>query len=279
LSAAARTAAAVATGAATRPVERWHGARVEQRDDRLAEEVPIAIAYNDIPFAVMMATPADLDDFALGFSLTEGLIESPSELEAIERHARIEGIELKLRVPAARADSIAARSRALEGRSGCGVCGSRSIEDVLRAPPPIATRLTLRAPVLAAGLERMRQAQTLNAATGATHAAAWIGLDGELHALREDVGRHNALDKLVGALVASGYDPAAGFAAVTSRASYEMVLKAAAARIAVLAAVSAPTALAVDLARSAGMTLIGFARDGDCSVYAHRQRFHGAEAP
>ena len=154
------------------------------------------------------------------------------------------------------------------------MCGNESIEAVLRPPPPVSRSLRIDAAALWRALSELRERQPLNTATGATHAAAWATRDGALACVREDIGRHNALDKLIGALHRSGIDPAAGFAVITSRASFEMVLKAARAGIELLAAISAPTALAIALAESAGQTLVGFARGEDCVLYTHPHRLH-----
>jgi len=263
-------------GYALREVRRWRGGREEAAQDRIAEEVPIALLYNDRPHVVMMATPRDLEDFALGFSLCEAVIDAPGELESIEPHHLLEGIELRLRVPAARAEALEARRRNLTGRTSCGLCGAQALEDALRQPPPVRGGPRIDTAVLQRALAQMHERQPLNGATGATHAAAWARVDGEIALLREDVGRHNALDKLVGAMTRANEDPQGGFLVVTSRASYEMVQKAATAGITLLAAISAPTALAIHLADESGLTLVGFARRDGHVVYSHAQRIRGA---
>ena len=268
-------------GAVRRPVERWRDGAVRQVDDHVAEEVPVAFVYNDVPFAVMMATPADLEDFARGFALSEGIVASPGDV-AIERIEQfIEGTEIRLRIPEARAEALALRRRSMSGRSGCGVCGSELLEAALRYPAPVTTDVRVAPEALSRALRALRDAQSIAALTGATHAAGWASLDGMLQLAREDVGRHNALDKLIGALHADGFDPAAGFLVVTSRASYEMAMKAASVGIALMAAISAPTALAISLADRAHLTLIGFARDDGHAVYTHAQRLlpPSADAP
>jgi len=244
--------------------------------DRVAEEVPVALRYDARAFAVMMATPADLEDFALGFSLTEGLVDTPAQLTDIEVRTRLEGIELAMTVapeaPVARLGDAEAQ-RLLPGRSGCGLCGTRELEDAVRPPPrvqPGTRRFTTAA--LERAFAALPARQPLNAATGAVHAAAWADTDGRILLAREDVGRHNALDKLVGALVRAGQAPGDGMLLLTSRASYEMVAKAARAGIGFVAAISAPTALAIDVARAAGVCLVGFARPGSCNAYAHPER-------
>nr|WP_241988030.1 formate dehydrogenase accessory sulfurtransferase FdhD [Dokdonella fugitiva] len=250
---------------------------LERADDRIAEEVPVALVYNERPHVVMMATPCDLDDFALGFSLSEGIVANAPELDVAATRTLLEGIEIQLRVPAARAAALEQRKRNLTGRSGCGLCGAQALEDALRQPQPVADGPRIAAHALSRALAALQARQALAAATGATHAAGWAGVDGELVLLREDVGRHNALDKLLGALVRSGLDVRDGFAVVTSRASYEMVQKAATLGVGLLAAISAPTALAIQLAAQANLTLVGFARGDSHVAYAHAGRIIGME--
>ena len=263
-------------GVVSRHIVRWrddHGAPAE---DFVAEERPIAMAYNGRAFAVMMATPHDLEDFALGFSLSEGLIREPAQLLSVEIRDLLEGTQLAMTVSAdahgAHLDGAA--DHLLPGRSGCGICGTRQLENAVRQPGAVHGDVGLTHAGLQRALAELQQRQPMNAATGAVHAAAWARADGEIVLVREDVGRHNALDKLIGALHRGGLDPATGFALVTSRASYEMATKAASAGITVLAAISAPTALAIELARSAGLTLVGFARPGSHNIYTHPERLH-----
>ncbi|WP_266181957.1 formate dehydrogenase accessory sulfurtransferase FdhD [Dyella humicola] len=261
-------------GFVVRPVERWRHGHVTREDDCIAEEVPVAMVYNGATFAVMMATPHDLDDFALGFSLSESLIDDPSQLLQLDQHALLEGIELAMRVSedAPGAHIGRERERLLPGRSGCGICGTRELEQAIRQHPPVGAGRTLTRDALERAQRELHARQPMNEATGAVHAAAWATRDGEIALVREDVGRHNALDKLIGAMRRAGIDPENGLALVTSRASYEMVTKATSAGITVLAAISAPTALAIELARSAGITLVGFTRPGSHNVYAHPDR-------
>ena len=266
---------ALLPGAVTRTVARWRAGQLQQHADQIAEEVPIAIICNGEHFAVMMATPVQLEDFALGFALSEGLIAAPQEMLQLQVAPRLDGVELQLTIPPIRAQALAARARQLEGRSGCGICGSQQLDDVLRAPAVVKAGTVVTAAALDTALAQLAAGQSLAAATGATHAAAWAEADGRIRLLREDVGRHNALDKLIGALQREGVAADTGFAVVTSRASYEMVLKAASAGIGVLAAISAPTALAIALADSCSLTLIGFARPGGCAVYSHAGRYAG----
>ncbi|HEX7817056.1 formate dehydrogenase accessory sulfurtransferase FdhD [Dyella sp.] len=267
-------------GYVTRSVERWRDGQVVREDDDVAEEMPIAMVYNGETFAVMMATPHDLEDFALGFSLSEGLIEHPWQLLSIESQVLLEGIALSMQVPS---DTPAARigaerQRLLPGRSGCGICGTRDLEQAIRQSEPVGTGALIERASLERALAALQSHQPMNGATGAVHAAAWADMHGQILLVREDVGRHNALDKLLGALRREGIDPATGMVLVTSRASYEMVTKATRAGVTLLIAISAPTALAIELARSAGLTLIGFARRGSHNVYTHPHRIAAAGA-
>ncbi|MGE3771657.1 MAG: formate dehydrogenase accessory sulfurtransferase FdhD [Gammaproteobacteria bacterium] len=240
--------------------------------ETLAEEVPIAFTYNGEAHAVMLATPCDLEDFARGFTLTQGIVDSAAEIEAIEIRPELAGIECAIRIPAARAAALAPDARRLPGLSACGLCGIRTLEDAVRWPGPVDSHVRVSGRALHLAFAGMRTRQPMFLATGATHAAGYADEAGEVLCVREDVGRHNALDKLIGALVAAGIDPRRGFAIVTSRASVEMVQKAARAGIGLLAAVSAPTALAVSLADSTGLTLLGFVRNGRHTVYTHPER-------
>lgn len=240
--------------------------------ETLAEEVPIAFVYNGEAHAVMLATPCDLEDFARGFTLTQGIVAAATEIEAIEIRPELAGIECAIRIPAARAAALAPDARRLPGVSACGLCGIRTLEDAVQWPGAVDSSVRVSGRALHLALAGMRARQPMFLATGATHAAGFANEAGEVLCVREDVGRHNALDKLVGALVGAGLDPRRGFVVVTSRASVEMVQKAARAGIGLLAAVSAPTALAVTLADSTGLTLLGFVRDGRHTVYTHPER-------
>lgn len=268
-------------GYAVRAVARWRNGAITHEDDCIAEEVPVAMVYNGATFAVMMASPHDLDDFALGFSLTERLVTDASQLLQLETRALIEGIELSMRVtddaPGAHLEQE--RQRLLPGRSGCGICGTRELENAVRHDGAVGEGVAISRDALESALHELKQRQPINLATGAVHAAAWADTTGHILLVREDVGRHNALDKLIGAIHRAGIDVNTGFALVTSRASYEMVTKAASAGIALLAAISAPTALAIELARSAGITLVGFARPGSHNVYTHPGRLSASREP
>ena len=236
--------------------------------EQIAEEAPIALVYNGVPHVVVMATPIDLENLALGFSLTEAVIESASELGGIEVVPEPTGYSIYMSVPPERVMAIEQRRRNMTARTGCGLCGAQTIEQAMRDVPKVKSGLRIARRAVARAMKLLPSRQALNAATGATHAAAWANCDGELHLIREDVGRHNALDKLIGALATANIDTAQGFCVITSRASYEMVQKAAMAGIGLLAAVSAPTALAVRIARESGVTLAGFVRAKRGVVYA-----------
>lgn len=240
--------------------------------DHLAEETPVALEYNGISHATMLATPADLEDFALGFSLSEGIIDSAADVRGIDVAPQCDGIVVQLEISSACEARLKSRRRAMAGRTGCGLCGVETLPEVLRPVPPVAAGAPLRAQAVLAAMRDMRARQRLHDLTGATHAAGWAGADGTIALLREDVGRHNALDKLVGALARHGLAAASGMVLVSSRASFEMVQKTAAAGVPVLAAVSAPTALAVRLAQEANITLLGFLRNDDATLYAHPER-------
>jgi FdhD protein len=244
-------------------------------EDWVAEEVPVALEYNGVSHAVMLATPLDLEDFALGFSLSEGILDAAHELYAVEEETSPLGVTLHLQVASGPFARLKERRRTLTGRTGCGLCGTESLEHVARSLPvlpDLAEQRLFSRESISRAMSQFVELQTLQQATGAVHAAAWCSAQGDVMWLREDVGRHNALDKLIGALAAHDVDAASGFIAVTSRASFEMVQKTAMAGVSLLAAVSAPTSFAVTTAQKAGMTLVGFARQQDLVVYGHAER-------
>jgi formate dehydrogenase accessory protein FdhD len=254
------------------PFVRLAGEAVTTSSADVAEEVPVAFVYNGRPHVVMMATPSDFEDFGAGFSLSEEIVGSLSELERIEVVPYSQGVELQLQIPAERAAAVAGRDRQLAGRTGCGLCGVQTITDALRPTRTVTHEWVLKPSALWRAESLLAARQELNRTTKAVHAAAWATRDGELQVVREDVGRHNALDKVIGALARDGRDPSSGFVVMTSRASYELVQKAAAAGIPLLAAVSRPTGLAVRLAEAAGMTLVALLRGESGNVYAHAER-------
>jgi FdhD protein len=246
---------------------RGHG-----RSDWLAEEIPVALVFNGISHAVMMCSPLDLDDFALGFGLSEGLLASPAELLDCGVQDSAQGLAVQLTVTAACEWRLKERRRSMAGRTGCGLCGVDSLQQVkrelLQVPAvnvaPAAIQLALRA---------LRQHQVLQQRSGATHAAALCNAHGEMLCVREDVGRHNALDKLIGAMQRQRLHDPQHFVCITSRASFEMVQKTAMAGIGAVVAVSAPTALAVDTAHECNLALAGFARGDAFVAYTYPERF------
>jgi FdhD protein len=242
----------------------------------LAVETPVNLVYGSVPYAVMMTTPADLEDFAYGFSLTEGIVESADEIRGVALESGRDGEEggLRLLVDLApgRLREHLARKRALSGRTGCGVCGVEDLASLPVADMRVAPAIRVTVPAIERALAALSDAQVLNHETRAVHAAAWADLDGTLVAVREDVGRHNALDKLIGALMRAGRDPATGFAVITSRCSFEMVEKAARLGAAVIVAISAPTSLALARAREHDMTLCAIARSDTLTVFCGAER-------
>ncbi|MEO8058435.1 MAG: formate dehydrogenase accessory sulfurtransferase FdhD [Burkholderiales bacterium] len=259
-------------GARSLPVRGVRAGRAFAVQDWVAEEVPVALEYNGISHAVMLATPLDLEDFALGFSLSEGILDDANQLYSVEEESSALGITLHLQVASSAFARLKDRRRSMSGRTGCGLCGTESLSQVSRKLPALQNTTLPSRQAIARAMAQFCSLQTLQQATGAVHAAAWCSADGEVRWLREDVGRHNALDKLIGALANNGVDASSGFIAVTSRASFEMVQKTAMAGVALLAAVSAPTSFAVATAQKAGMTLVGFARQQDLVVYCHPER-------
>ncbi len=238
----------------------------------LPEETAVALTYGRATYAVMMATPDDLEDFAVGFSLNEGIVTAADEIAALEVVARPLGIELRMDLPPARESALIARRRHVLGATGCGLCGMESLEAATMPPPKVAGALHVAAPALAQAMAAMAPAQRLNRETHAVHAACFWNPTSETIVLREDVGRHNALDKLAGALARAGTAPACGVLLLTSRVSVELVQKAAAMGVSILAAVSVPTALAVRVAETAGITLVAVARADGFEIFAHPER-------
>ncbi len=253
-------------------VERWRGGQVTREHDLVAEEMPVALVYHGVPHAVMLATPADLEDYAVGFTLSEGLVARPEEIRGVEVTYKEGSAEVRITVAWERFSSLLDRRRNLTGRTGCGLCGEETVEQAVRELKPVGSGIRLSAAELHEAIARLAQLQPINARTGSVHAAAWVAPGKGTRLVREDIGRHNALDKAIGALVRSGVDPAGGALLLTSRASFEMVQKSAAVGVTFVAALSAPTAFAVRVAERAGVTLVAFAREHQHVVYSHPWR-------
>jgi FdhD protein len=257
---------------ATLDVERWKGGRLEHTTDLIAEEVPVALVYHDVPHVVMLATPADLEDYAYGFTLSEGLVERADEIRGVEVKVGAASADVHISVAWERFTQLLQRRRNLTGRTGCGLCGAETAADAIREVAPLPPGASVTAAQLHAAISQLGSRQPINARTGSVHAAAWVLPEAGIQLVREDVGRHNALDKTIGALSRAHADLASGYMLITSRASYEMVQKCATVGITLLVALSAPTAFAVRLARRSGLTLVAFARADSHVVYANAQR-------
>jgi len=250
----------------------WRDREPVAGDRLIPEETAIALTYNRVTHAVMMATPADLEDFAFGFSVTEGIIEQLEDIEALDIQAAGAGVELRMWIADTRGDAFFDRRRHLAGPTGCGLCGIESLDQAVRTPPRVESELRLPAEAILAAVRCLPSAQNLNLQTRAVHAAAFWEPGRGLVAVREDVGRHNALDKLAGALTRSGIPAARGIVLLTSRVSVEMVQKAAMIGAPILVAVSAPTGLALRTAQAAGITLAAIARDDGFELFSHPHR-------
>lgn len=258
----------------TRPARQWR--RGEPGDvaiERpLADEAPVGLLYDGRPHAVLMATPADVEDLAVGFTLSER-IAGFAEIESVARETLDEGLQVDIRLtPEGRRGRTKARMRGMEGRSSCGLCGVERLAQAVRPLSPLPVGAVFSRAAIEAALDALEREQALGRLTRAMHAAAFANADGTLALIREDVGRHNALDKLIGAAARAGLDPATGFAVITSRCSYEMVDKAAVAGFPLLVAISAPTALAIRKAQEAGLTLVALARADGCAVFTSPER-------
>ena len=264
-----QSAAAVSAEVA---VQRWTRGATTRTTDQVAEEMPVALVYHDVPHVVMLATPADLEDYAIGFTLSEGLVERADEIRGVEVVQGEASADVKISVAWERFTQLLQRRRNLAGRTGCGLCGAETAEDAIRECPAVPAGVTLSAAELHAAMAQLSGRQPINARTGSVHAAAWVVPGEGIKVVREDVGRHNALDKTIGALARVKTDFASGYMLITSRASYEMVQKCATVGIPFLVALSAPTAFAVRLAQRTGLTLVAFARADQHVVYAHPHR-------
>jgi FdhD protein len=253
-------------------VDRWARGETTHAADRVAQEVPIALMYHSVPHVVMLATPANLEDYAYGFTLSEELVADASEIRSVEVREADEAVEVSISIAWERFPELLRRRRNLTGRTGCGLCGAETVEQAIRSSTTVPVGPTVNVQDLHAAIVQLESLQPLNSQTGSVHAAAWVVPGQGIRCVREDVGRHNALDKAIGAVVRAGWDFNEGYMLVTSRASFEMVQKAATVGISFLAAVSAPTAFAIRHAEQTGLTLVGFARRDRHVVYANPQR-------
>lgn len=259
-------------------VMRAHNGTVEHVLDHVAEEVPIALTYHSIPYVVMLASPSDLEDLAIGFTLSEQLVEHVKEIHDVTVRVQEDGTQqVEIGIDAARFSQLLRHRRNISGRSGCGLCGVENLADAIRSVHNVPTGVPLSVNEMQACLSDLRQWQRLNEQVGSVHAAAWIRPGSGIQTVREDVGRHNALDKLIGAMLRKGQRFDQGYFLVTSRASFELVQKAIVVGACGLIAVSAPTALAIRLAEQHNLTLVGFARGHGHVVYAHAGRLIASE--
>ena len=240
--------------------------------DFLAEEVPVALVYNGISHVVMMASPKDLELFAIGFSLSEGIIDHPQEIYGMDVVKACNGLEVQIELSSRRFMGLKERRRALAGRTGCGVCGVEQLNDIGKPVTPLPFTQTFNLANLNKALEHLNDVQPIGQLSGCTHAAAWVLPSGDIAGGHEDVGRHVALDKLLGRRARESDVWQQGAALVSSRASYEMVQKSAMCGVEILFAVSAATTLAVDVAERCNLTLVGFCKPGRATIYTHPQR-------
>ena len=240
--------------------------------DFLAEEVPVALVYNGISHVVMMASPKDLELFAIGFSLSEGIIAHPQEIYGMDVVQACNGLEVQIELSSRRFMGLKERRRALAGRTGCGVCGVEQLNDIGKPIIPLPFTQTFNLAHLDRALEHLNDVQPIGQLSGCTHAAAWVLPSGNIAGGHEDVGRHVALDKLLGRRARESNVWQQGAALVSSRASYEMVQKSAMCGVEILFAVSAATTLAVEVAERCNLTLVGFCKPGRATIYTHPQR-------
>ncbi|EPG7967780.1 formate dehydrogenase accessory sulfurtransferase FdhD [Citrobacter koseri] len=248
------------------------GCPTQSKPDMLATEVPVALVYNGISHVVMMTTPKDLEQFAIGFSLSEGIIECPQDIYGMDVVPSCNGLEVQIELSSRRFMGLKERRRALAGRTGCGVCGVEQLNDIGKPITPLPFTQTFDLANLDRALKHLSDFQPVGQLTGCTHAAAWAMPSGELAGGHEDVGRHVALDKLLGRRATEGESWQQGAVLVSSRASYEMVQKSAMCGVEILFAVSAATTLAVDVAERCNLTLVGFCKPGKATIYTHPRR-------
>ncbi len=261
-----------AAGISRLPERAWRHGVSSAAERSLAEETPIALTYNDLPYAVMMASPLDLEDFAIGFTLTEGFAAHPGEIISCKTVPHELGVEMRMVLARPALERVLTRRRRVAGYTGCGMCGLESLEQAMRPLPKVARGTIIQAEALRTAFVALAAAQPLNHAARSVHAAAFWLPGAGLGPVREDVGRHNALDKLAGAMAQAGLAPAHGAVLLTSRISIELVQKAAVFGVPLLAAISAPTALAVRTAEHAGITLAAIVREDGFEVFTHGWR-------
>nr|WP_264180173.1 MULTISPECIES: formate dehydrogenase accessory sulfurtransferase FdhD [Alcaligenes] len=251
----------------------------QEDQDALAREQAVALEFNGISHSALLCSPSDLEDLAYGFSMTEGIIRTADDIRGVDVLEGERGSLLQIEIASACQHQLKARRRQLAGRTGCGLCGLESLDEVRRQLPRLdAPEHRPDAAAIFQALDALRSSQPLHRLTGATHAAAWCNLQGDILAVREDVGRHNALDKLLGHMLRNDIDPRSGMVLISSRASFEMVQKAAAMGINFVVAVSAPTAYAVQIADELGVMLAAFARDRSFTLYSHPHYLNSAES-
>ena len=253
-------------------VQRGQGGAVEHVVDCVAEERPIGLMYQGVPHVVMLASPADLEDLGVGFTLSEGIAAERSDIHSVDVVADGESLTVNLGISSGSFTALLRQRRNLAGRTGCGLCGVENVEDAIRSPQRVGTGIRVTPDELHVQLAALQSLQPVNARTGSVHAAAWALPGKGIQLVREDVGRHNALDKVIGALARADRDCSEGYFIITSRASFEMVQKTAMMGVSFVAAVSAPTALAIDIADKTGVTLVGFARENRFVIYSHSER-------
>lgn len=254
----------------------YDGAAATPAARDIAVEVPVNLIYGGIPHVVLMETPSDLEDLALGFSLTEGIIHTPAEFRGVRIEMQANGLAVHVDVAGEALHRLLARRRTMAGRTSCGICGVEDL-DQLNLARAVAPGVPIEGVALARALARLEGLQPLNSATRAVHGAGWFDASGDARLVREDVGRHNALDKMIGAALRAGHDPATGFVLITSRCSYEMIEKAAMFGAGTLVAISAPTSLAIERARALGVRLIGIARADGAQEFVASQETGAAQ--
>ncbi len=257
----------IAVNAHSRTAQQEHDIQKE-----IASEVPVALVYNGVSHAVMMVTPEDLKDFALGFSLSEGIINGAEDMQSIGVREEENGLLLTMQIPEEKFMGVLRRKRNLTGTTSCSLCGIESLEEAVRPLPPVQNSLQISSGAIYKAYDNLHEYQPEKMITGAVHGAAFVDTEGNIMLAREDVGRHNALDKMIGAAVKEGIDPQSGFALLTSRCSFEMVQKTVAFGAPVLVAISAPTTLAVELAEEANLTLVALARKEKFMVFSHAEK-------